>query len=213
MNDSVKRDIVDVFQAIAVAVEKEKGRLSELDGIIGDADHGVTMSIGFSAVGDALGKVDRANTDPTTVLNTAAKVFLNAVGASPGPLYATALMRAATAMKGRTALDRDAAVDIIVAMAKGIRDRGKAERGDKTMVDVWQPAAEAAEAARTAGKDLDGCLADALAAARAGAEATKFMVASKGRASRLGERAIGHEDPGAASAVVILGAIAQALHS
>jgi dihydroxyacetone kinase-like protein len=211
MNDLAKSDMVDLFRAIAAAIETEKGRLSELDGVIGDADHGVTMSIGFSAVREALGRLDRASTDPTTILNTAAKVFLNAVGASPGPLYATGLMRAGAVMKGRTVLDRDAVVDMIAAMAKGIQDRGKAVRGDKTMVDVWHPAAEAAEAARAAGKDLNGCLTDAMAAAQAGAEATKFMVASKGRASRLGERAIGHEDPGAASAVVILGAIAQAL--
>jgi dihydroxyacetone kinase-like protein len=213
MNDLVKADLVDIFQAITAAIEATKGRLSELDGVIGDADHGVTMSIGFSAVGEALRRLDRANTDPTTVLNTAAKVFLNAVGASPGPLYATGLMRAATVMKGRTVLDRDAIVDIIAAVAKGIQDRGKAERGDKTMVDVWVPAAEAAEAAKAAGKDLGECLKEALTAAQAGAEATKFMVAHKGRASRLGERAIGHEDPGAASAVVIIGAIAQALRS
>jgi dihydroxyacetone kinase-like protein len=213
MNDLVKCDLVDIFRAIAAAIETAKGRLSELDGVIGDADHGVTMSIGFSAVGDALGRLDRASTDPTSILNMAAKVFLNAVGASPGPLYATGLMRAGTVMKGRTIIDRDAIVDIIAAVAKGIQDRGKAERGDKTMVDVWVPAAEAAEAAKAAGKDLQGCLNDALAAAQAGAEATKFMVASKGRASRLGERAIGHEDPGAASALVIIGAIAQGLRS
>ena len=213
MTEFVNRDLVDIFRAIAAAIEATKGRLSELDGVIGDADHGVTMSIGFAAVGDALGRLDRTSTDPTSVLNTAAKVFLNAVGASPGPLYATGLMRAAAVMKGRTILDRDAIVDIIAAVAKGIQDRGKAERGDKTMVDVWVPAAEASEAARAADKDLEACLKDALAAAQAGAEATKFMVASKGRASRLGERAIGHEDPGAASALVIVGAIAQALRS
>jgi dihydroxyacetone kinase-like protein len=117
-------------------------------------------------------------------------------------------MRAGAAVKGRASLDRDAMVAIVAAMAKGMQDRGKAERGDKTMMDAWLPAAEAAEAAKAAGASLAGCLEAAIAAAAEGAEATKTMIASKGRASRLGERALGHMDPGAASAVVILQAMA-----
>ncbi len=95
-------------------------------------------------------------------------------------------------------------VAVIAAMAKGIQDRGKGERGDKTMLDAWLPAAEAAAAAQAENEDLKGCVDAATAAAEAGAEATKSMVAAKGRASRLGERALGHMDPGAASAVTIL---------
>ena len=113
------------------------------------------------------------------MLSTSAKAFLNAVGATSGPLYATAFIRAAAAIKGRAVLDRDAVVDMVTAMVKGIRDRGKADRGDKTMIDAWLPAAEAAEAARLAGRDLSECLDAALFAAQAGAEATKSMVASK----------------------------------
>lgn len=204
-------DLLEMFGCIASAIEAEKGRLSELDGVIGDADHGVTMSIGFSAVNDALSRLDPGSTDPATVLTTSAKVFLNAVGATSGPLYASAFIRAAAAVKGRAVLDRDAVVDMVSAMVKGIRDRGKAQRGDKTMIDAWVPAAEAAEAARMEGRNLSECLDAALFAAQAGAEATKSMMALKGRASRLGERVIGHMDPGAASAVVILGAIEQTL--
>ncbi len=211
MTDITTKDLIAMFVGIAAAIEAEKGRLSELDGVIGDADHGVTMSIGFSAVNEALSRLDHGSADPATVLTTSAKAFLNAVGATSGPLYATAFIRAAAAIKGRAVLDRDAAVDMVTAMVKGIRDRGKADRGDKTMIDAWLPAAEAAEAARLAGRDLSECLDAALFAAQAGAEATKSMVASKGRASRLGERAIGHMDPGAASAVVILGAIERTL--
>ena len=211
MTDITTKDLIAMFVSIASAIEAEKGRLSELDGVIGDADHGVTMSIGFSAVNEALGRLDHGSADPATVLSTSAKAFLNAVGATSGPLYASAFIRAAAAVKGRAVLDRDAAVDMVTAMVKGIRDRGKADRGDKTMIDAWLPAAEAAEAARLAGRDLSECLDAALFAAQAGAEATKSMVASKGRASRLGERAIGHMDPGAASAVVILGAIERTL--
>ena len=211
MTDITSPDLIRLFRAVASAIESEKGHLSELDGVIGDADHGVTMAMGFHAVNGALGRLDPTITDPAAVLNTAAKAFLNAVGASSGPLYATAFMRAAAAVKGRSDLDRDAVVGMIAAMARGIQERGKAQRGDKTMIDAWLPAAEAAEAARAADKDLATCLADAVAAAAAGAAATKTMVAAKGRAARLGERAIGHVDPGAASAVIVLEAMARAL--
>jgi dihydroxyacetone kinase-like protein len=199
-----------VFQAIGDAIEADKGRLSELDGVIGDADHGVTMSIGFTAVNEALQKLD-ADVDPTAVFNTAAKSFLNAVGASSGPLYGTAFMRAGAAVKGKATIDRDALADCIAAMAKGMQDRGKAERGEKTMMDAWLPAADAIQAAKARGDDSVSCLEAAVAAAAEGAEATKAMLATKGRASRLGERALGHMDPGAASAVTILKAMAEAV--
>jgi dihydroxyacetone kinase-like protein len=203
-------DLRSIFQAIGDAIEADKGRLSELDGVIGDADHGVTMSIGFTAVNEALGKLD-AGADPTTVFNTAAKSFLNAVGASSGPLYGTAFMRAGAAVKGKAAIDRDGLADCIVAMAKGMQDRGKAERGEKTMMDAWLPAADAIQAAKARDDDAVGCLEAAVAAAEAGAEATKSMLATKGRASRLGERALGHIDPGAASAVTLLKAMTEAV--
>jgi dihydroxyacetone kinase-like protein len=199
-----------IFQAIGDAIEADKGRLSELDGVIGDADHGVTMSIGFTAVNEALAKLD-AGADPTTVFNTAAKSFLNAVGASSGPLYGTAFMRAGAAVKGKAAIDRDALADCIAAMAKGMQDRGKAERGEKTMMDAWLPAADAIQEAKARGADSVACLEAAAAAAETGAEATKTMLATKGRASRLGERALGHIDPGAASAVTILKAMTAAV--
>ncbi len=208
MTDLTTRDLLAQFGRIGAAIEADKDRLCRLDGVIGDADHGVTMSIGFAAVGDALRSVDPDAVEPAAVFNLAAKSFLNAVGASSGPLYATAFMRAGAAIKGRASLDRDAVVTVLAAMAKGIQDRGKGERGDKTMLDAWLPAAEAAEAARADGKDTPACLQAALSAAEAGAEATKSMVASKGRASRLGERALGHMDPGAASTVTILRAMA-----
>ena len=209
MNEFTTRDVLALFERITAAIQVDKDRLCRLDGVIGDADHGVTMSIGFLAVQAALRSLDETEADPATVFNTAAKSFLNAVGASSGPLYATAFMRAGAVAKGKTTLDRDTVVAIVAAIAKGIQDRGKGERGDKTMLDAWLPAAEAAERARAEGQDLEACLEQAVAAGTAGAEATKPMVASKGRASRLGERAIGHMDPGAASAVILLTAFAE----
>jgi len=204
--------LTQMFGAIADAIDAEKDRLCALDGAIGDADHGIAMALGFAAVREALSAADPA-AEPTAVLNTAAKAFLNAVGASSGPLYATALMRAAAAVKGKAELDIAAVAAMVEAMAKGIQDRGKAAVGEKTMVDAWAPAATAIAIASAggAGSSLADSLAAAVAAARQGAEATKDMLATKGRSSRLGERARGHIDPGAASAVVVLEAMARSL--
>jgi phosphoenolpyruvate---glycerone phosphotransferase subunit DhaL len=200
-----------MFDAIAVAIEADKDRLCQLDGVIGDADHGIAMALGFNAARDALATLDLAATEPTALLNTAAKSFLNAVGASSGPLYATALMRGAAAVKGKATLAGADVIALFQAMAQGIKDRGKAEIGEKTMIDAWLPAAEAAAAAHAAGKTLSESLGAALAAAERGAEATKDMIAVKGRSSRLGERSLGHIDPGAASAVTVIGAMKNSL--
>ncbi|MER9441712.1 dihydroxyacetone kinase subunit DhaL [Mesorhizobium sp. M0340] len=199
-----------MFNAIAAAIDADKDRLCQLDGVIGDADHGIAMALGFGAVRDALDQID-ASTEPTALLNTAAKSFLNAVGASSGPLYATAFMRGAAAVKGKAILEDADVIAMFRAMAQGIQDRGKAELGEKTMVDAWLPAAQAAGAAKQAGKSLSESLDAALAAAESGAEATKDMIATKGRSSRLGERSLGHVDPGAASAVTIVRAMRNSL--
>lgn len=201
----------DMFSAIAAAMTREKERLCELDGIIGDADHGIAMELGFDAAAKAVRALDLENEEPTVILNTAAKAFLNAVGASSGPLYATAFMRAGAAVKGKAVLDDADFARAFIAMARGIQERGKAEIGEKTMIDAWLPAAEACEKSLSAGRQLAECLTAALAAAESGAEATKSMLAAKGRASRLGDRVIGHIDPGAASAVVVIAAMKQAL--
>ena len=200
----------NMFVGIADAVEARKGWLCELDGVIGDADHGIAMALGFNATRDAVSALDLSSADLTLVLNTAAKSFLNAVGASPGPLYATALMRAA-AVKGKSAMDDNDAIAMLEAMAKGIQDRGKTEIGEKTMIDTWLPATRVAAEARAAGKSLGESLDAAVEAARRGAEATKDMIASKGRSSRLSERSLGHMDPGAASAVIVIEAIRDTL--
>jgi dihydroxyacetone kinase-like protein len=209
LNEIGTSDLIRLFGAIADAVEAERDDLCRLDGVIGDADHGITMALGFSSVRSALAALDSTATDLTAVFNTAAKSFLNAVGASSGPLYATAFMRAGAAVKGEVTLDRDRLVTVIAAMARGIQERGKGQRGEKTMLDAWLPAAEAAETARAGGQDLQACVDAALSAAMESAEATKDMIATKGRSARLGDRAIGHMDPGAASAVVILRTLAK----
>lgn len=210
MNEIDSARLKAMLVVIADAIEADKDRLCGLDGAIGDADHGIAMELGFSAIRKTVEELD-ASADPTTVLNMAAKSFLNAVGASSGPLYATAFMRGAAAVKGKTVLDGADIVAMLQAMATGIQDRGKAEIGDKTMVDAWLPAAQAAAAAHADGGGLAGAMAAAVEAARKGAEATRDMIAQKGRSSRLGERALGHIDPGAASAVTIIEAMQKGL--
>ena len=199
-----------MFAVVAAEMEANRDELCRLDGVIGDADHGIAMALGFAKARDAVAAAE-PGAEPTALLNMAAKAFLGAVGASCGPLYATAFMRAGAAVKGKPTLDDADSVALLQAMATGIRDRGKAEPGDKTMLDAWMPAAQAAAEAQARGLPLAACLDAAAAAARDGAEATRGMVAAKGRAERLGERARGHVDPGAASAALVVAAMARAL--
>ncbi len=210
MDEITASDLVDIFAALAARFEKEKGGLSELDGKIGDADHGITMALGFNAVREELGKQGQF-ADPSAVFSHAANAFLSAVGASAGPLYATAFMNAAASAKGKQTLDAQGFADAIQAMAEGIAKRGKAAPGEKTMLDAWLPAATIARKEAAAGCDLSEVALRTSAGATAAAEATIEMKATKGRAARLGDRSIGHIDPGAASAAIMLQAVAQFL--
>lgn len=211
MTSLTSERFIALFRTLAERIEQEKGYLCELDGHIGDADHGIAMAQGFAAVRTALDAADASAITPTEVFNTAAKSFLNAVGASSGPLYATAFMRTGALLKGKAEATAEDGPAVIEAMAKGIQERGKAEIGEKTMIDAWLPAAHAVAAAREAGKAPKDMLQAAAGAAQAGAEGTKDMVASKGRSSRLGERSLGHMDPGAVSAAMIVKIIATSL--
>ncbi len=198
--------IAALFAAVSEVVEAQKSYLCELDGPIGDGDHGTTMALGFRAVQRAL--AGGPATDPAETFRRAAAAFLDAVGASTGPLYATGFRRAAQRLDGREGFATEEQVLMLEGVAAGIAERGKARRGDKTMLDVWLPAAEAAHGAF----DLDRPIWPAvLEAAERGAEATGAMVASRGRAARLGERSLGHLDPGAVSAALILKAMAGVL--
>jgi dihydroxyacetone kinase-like protein len=201
------KDLQHLFAQIAEDIAAQRDHLCELDGAIGDGDHGLAMDSGCQAAAKAVGALDAAATGPTPAFNVAAKAFLNAVGASSGPLYATAFMRAGAAVKDKPVLSDEDFLRAFAAMAQGIQERGKAEPGEKTMVDAWKPAAGAALDAWRSGTPLPRCFEMAERAARQGCEATREMTAAKGRASRLGDRAIGHVDPGAASAVIIIAAM------
>lgn len=207
MFENDARRLSGMFNRISTAIAREKDYLTELDGAIGDADHGITMSLGFSAVASELVRLDLDASPPSAVMTTAATVFLDAVGASTGPLYATAFLRAAKEIDRHPALDLGGQVAMLRAMTLGIQERGKGQRGDKTMLDAWIPAVEAAEESRARDGDAAEIWRVAHEAGEMGAKATQSMVAVRGRAARLGERSLGHMDPGAASAVIILKAM------
>tara|TARA_R110002074_G_scaffold11030_6_gene41102 strand:+ start:6880 stop:7527 length:648 start_codon:yes stop_codon:yes gene_type:complete len=179
--------------------------LCELDGQIGDGDHGTTMVLGFEVVTQRLIDQDLSRATPGDIFALNAEDFLNAVGATVGPLYASAFQEAATFAKGHPDLDIADTPLILVAMADGIGARGKAKPGDKTMMDVWYPVAQHIRAARLDGTTLSQIARDLRVICTDSVAATKAMVASKGRAARLGERSLGHADPGASSAAIIIG--------
>jgi len=198
--DFTTEDLKALFAAFAARMQAERDALCALDGVIGDADHGIAMEQGMLAAADAAKGVDGTLQD---VFNAAAKGFLNSVGASSGPLYATGFMRAGKAAGPRPSMPRDDLRAVIGAIREGIVHRGKAEPGQKTMLDAWAPAAEAA----ATGQEPDAIA----AAAREGAEATRQMVATLGRAARLGDRSVGHPDPGAVSAAMLVEEICRAM--
>lgn len=188
--------------AAAEKISANKEWLCELDGFIGDADHGITMDIGWKAVSDGLMGMEN-NPSISMMCEQSSKLFLGAVGASVGPLYATAFQRAAESVDDRLYLDNGAMLRWLTAMMQGIIERGGAALGDKTMVDAWVPAVEAAKLQDT----LLGSLNAASVAARKGMKDTSNMLAAKGRSAKLGARSVGHVDPGAASAFLILSAL------
>lgn len=194
-------------QAAAVAVADAKDELTELDRQIGDADHGFNMDRGFQAA--AAKVVDAPAETVGDVLKLVAMTLMSTVGGAAGPLYGTAFLRAAK-VTAVPELGPAEVVAMLDAALEGVVARGKAAVGEKTMVDAWTPAAAAAASARDAGADAVGVLVAALRAAEEGAASTVPLLATKGRASYLGERSQGHLDPGARSTVVLLAAALEA---
>lgn len=192
------------IQNSAVVVADNRELLIDLDRQIGDGDHGENLDRGFTAVirGDGLESAESGG----DVLKYVAKTLLSTVGGAAGPLYGTAFLKAAQQFPDGE-LDAAAVGQILTGAVQGIQARGKAEAGEKTMVDAWLPAAQAASAD---GGDVVSALEAAASAANDGAEATKPLKATKGRASYLGERSRGHLDPGAVSSALILRAAADA---
>lgn len=187
-------------------IEMEKNYLSELDGAIGDGDHGVNMAKCFREVKKTLAET-QAN-DIESLFKSVGMVVLNSVGGAMGALYGTFFLKLSQETTGKTELNLNNLVRMFQTAEKGILDIGKANLGDKTLIDTLSPAVRALEKSERESKALPEALANFEQAAKEGMESTRKMMARMGRASRLGERTIGHQDPGATSCYFILRSLA-----
>jgi phosphoenolpyruvate---glycerone phosphotransferase subunit DhaL len=191
-------------------IKAKSDYLTQLDAAIGDGDHGTNMRRGFDAVGKALAE-QGDDTPPGQLLILAGKTLIAKVGGASGPLWGSAFRRAGRALHEVEEFDGHALAAALDAAVDGVVELGAAAPGDKTMVDALQPAAVALRDALDSGESLAQAAQAAADAAQRGAEATVPMQARKGRASYLGERSIGHQDPGATSAAIILAALSHAI--
>jgi dihydroxyacetone kinase-like protein len=202
-------DLRRFVERFADLIEQHADELTELDAAIGDADHGINMRRGARAVREKLSVTDE--TTPGALLKTVATTLISKVGGASGPLYGTAFLRAATAVGDKQELEDADLVELFAAALEGLRQRGGAQLGDKTMIDAFSPAVDALQAAVAEGKPRKDALEAARVAAHAGSDATIDIVARKGRASYLGERARGHRDPGSFSTALLFDAAASSL--
>ncbi len=201
-------DVMRWLERTADVLHENRTYLTDLDSAIGDADHGINMDRGFSAVRDRFPTM--ATMDISTRLRTVGSTLVSTVGGAGGPLYGTAYLRAAGVAAGKQELSSADVVAMLEAFLGGIVARGKAQPGEKTMVDALTPALASARQALDEGATLAQITRRAATAAEEGAQATIPMLATKGRASYLGERSIGHQDPGATSSWLILRSLAEA---
>ncbi|MBO4288910.1 MAG: dihydroxyacetone kinase subunit L [Lachnospiraceae bacterium] len=193
--------VYECLTKIGETITENKDFLTDLDREIGDADHGINMTRGFHAVAE---KVPSDLEDIGAALKKAGMTLLSTVGGASGPLYGTAYMEAGKVMAGKTEMTAEDFKAALEAAIAGIQKRGKAVKGEKTMLDALIPALDAYTAAIEGGADMGAGLEEACKAANEGIEFTKTIIATKGRASYLGERSIGHQDPGATSATLTL---------
>lgn len=196
------------FDRLATVFEENKDTLTALDSAIGDADHGINVARGFAAVKAAM--ADKPPADIAAAFKTAAMSLIKTVGGASGPLYGTWFMKAGPLLPG-TAVDLAAFAKAVRAGVDGVMKMGKSQAGEKTMLDAWLPAAVALEEAAAAGLSDKDALAKAAAAAEQGMKDTIPMLATKGRASYLGERSVGHQDPGATSTWLLVETLADAV--
>jgi dihydroxyacetone kinase-like protein len=204
----VSRDnLLTWIEALQKVYSENKQYLTDLDAAIGDADHGINMNRGFTNVMAEL--ENKSPDDISAVLKSVAMVLIRKVGGAAGPLYGTFFMRASTACAGKQELDAADVVALFEAGLEGVLQRGKAELNDKTMVDAQKPALDAMKSALENGASISEVLQQGTAAAEAGMKNTIPLQARKGRASYLGERSIGHQDPGATSSYLILNELRQ----
>ncbi len=206
-----KEQILQWLQAVAVTLEENKDYLTELDAAIGDADHGINMNRGFQKVVSQLPSV--AEQDIGSILKAVSMTLISSVGGASGPLYGTLFLRASTVVTGKQELTSEDIVALLQATVDGVVQRGKANLGDKTMLDALSPAVEAFKQAVEGGASTQEAMQLAVAAAEQGMKNTIPLVAKKGRASYLGERSSGHPDPGATSTYLIFKTLLETLNS
>lgn len=200
-------DVLACLRKMAEVLHENKEYLTELDSAIGDADHGINMDRGFQTVLKKLPSV--ADKDVGTILKTVGMALVSSVGGAGGPLYGTAFMQAGTALGARYELRAEDVVAALEAALQGVMMRGRAKPGEKTMIDALTPALAALRQALEAEADLPAALEQAAAAAEKGMKDTIPMLALKGRASYLGPRSIGHQDPGATSSYLLMRTMAE----
>ena len=200
---------IEILKAMADRIEAEKDYLTELDNEIADGDHGVNMAKGFNAVVPKISTM--VGKDIGSLLKTTGMTLVSTVGGSAGPLYGTAFMKAGAALRDKMEIDGKDLVVALEAAIGGIQMRGKSTVGEKTMLDSICPAYDAIKAAVEAGDDIKTALTKGVDAARDGVEYTKTIKATKGRASYIGDRSIGHQDPGATSSLYLMEAMLEQL--
>ncbi|WP_337885799.1 dihydroxyacetone kinase subunit DhaL [Fischerella thermalis] len=197
-----KQQILQWLQTFAIVVEENKDYLTELDAAIGDADHGINMERGFKKVVTQLPTV--ADKDIASILKMVSMTLISTVGGASGPLYGTLFLRASAVVADKQELSDQDMLAMLQAGLDGVVGRGKAQLGDKTMVDALSPAVTVFGQAVAAGENILSAMQKAVAAAEKGMQDTTPMQAKKGRASYLGERSVGHQDPGATSVYLML---------
>ncbi|MEH2239576.1 dihydroxyacetone kinase subunit DhaL [Nostoc sp.] len=203
--------ILQWLQAYATEIEQNKAYLTELDAAIGDADHGINMDRGFKKVSAQLPTL--TDKDIGNILKTVSMTLISSIGGASGPLYGTWFLRASTAVLGKQELTAQDVLGLLQAGLDGVLQRGKAQLGDKTMVDVLFPAVAAFRQTVGENKGIVEAMQESVAAAQNGLLKTIPMQAKKGRASYLGERSIGHQDPGGTSAYLMLKSLLGVLES
>lgn len=197
-------EFIEYFKSVTEMIEKEKDYLCELDRKLGDGDHGVTMSIGWQAVNQKLNNELANESDCGKLSSTIGMTFLNAVGSSVGPLYATGFLRGGKVAAQKSELtDRDLE-DYWIAFINGVKERGQAKVGDKTMIDTLEPALVVLQANAGGNRSFAEVFSEAVIEAEKGMNSTTDLISKIGRSSRLGERSLGVQDPGATSAYLIL---------
>lgn len=200
-----KDKIVEAVIQISEEIKKNKQYLTDLDAAIGDGDHGINMARGFEAVESKIEEVK--SKDIGSILKTTGMTLVSFVGGASGPLYGTAFMKAGQVVPGKYEINAQDIINMMAAAVDGIKQRGKAEVGEKTMLDVIIPSMEAYKKAISEGKNIKQAFELAYEEAQVALEKTKLLVAKKGRASYLGERSLGFQDPGATSALIIFGVL------